>query len=237
MSNYITGTNYNSNTGFFEITSTDGTGSTTTQSVNFSTLCMIFSLTSLNAQDEVFATQFAEAQEQVTTLTMINDCMQMLNTYGNQVEENGGDLTFLDGVVAVSEDGDYLCGSKDTNVSGCKEYHYTTDTGDPAVIYYKEGSDADKWLNIYRPNLVETGVIQDGSGYIEYGLGVDCAMHESEFSALMENLQTAQATVSSQNEQQMLITNDAANKRSTILQMAQSLMQAAADARKTAAQT
>ncbi len=193
MSNYITGTDYNSNTGFFEITSTDGTGNTTTQSVNFSTLCMIFSLTSLNAQDEVFATQFAEAQEQVTTLTMINDCMQMLNSYSGMDDEGTTTLN---------------------------------------------SEDMQMWLDVYYPNLVQTGIIQDGDGSSSVaGIGSDGVFYKTELDAIMENLQTAQATVSSQNEQQMLITNDAANKRSTILQMAQSLMQAAADARKTAAQT
>ncbi len=193
MSSYITNTDYNSNTGFFEITSTNADGTTSTQNVNFSTMCMMFSLNSLNAQDEVFAAQFAEAQEQVNTMTMINDCMQMLNTY-NPVE--GDELKSLN------------------------------------------AEDMEAWKNIYYPNLVQTGLVQDGSNPDPaYGIGNDGKFHQDELDNFMENLQSAQSTVSSQNEQQMLITNDAASKRTSILQMAQSLMQAAADSRKSAAQS
>ncbi len=191
MSNYITGTNYNSSTGFFEVTTIGDNGEPVTQSVNFSTLCMIFSISSLNAQDEVFATQFAEAQEQVNTLTMINDCMQMLNTY-NPVDD-------------------------------------TTTLND---------EDMQMWKEVYYPNLVESGLVQDSSSTTDssLGIGTDGIFTQEELDIVMDSLQTAQSTVSSQNEQQMLITNEAANKRSTILQMAQSLLQSASDARKTAAQ-
>ncbi len=193
MSNYVTGTSYNSNTGFFEITSTSTTGETTTQSVNFTTLCMIFSLTSLNAQDEVFATQFEEAQAQVNTLTMINDCMQMLNTYSGM--DDSGTTTL-------------------------------------------NSEDMDAWLNVYYPELVLSGIVQDGDGSSSVmGIGSDGVFYKSELDTIMENLRSAQSTVSSQNEQQMLLTNDAASKRSTILQLAQSLLQEASDARKTASQT
>ncbi len=238
MSNYITGTDYNAQTGFFEITTTDATGATNTQSVSFSTLCMIFSLSSLQAQDEVFATQFEDASEQVTTLTMINDCMQMLNKYSTAAQDNGDDPTYLDGVVAIVEDGDdYVYGDKDTSLDGLKSVTYQADNGETRVMYYEAGSDADKWLNTYRPALVESGLVQDGAGAGDQGIGLDCKFNESELSAIMDNLQTAQTTISSQNEQQMLVTNDAASKRSTILQLAQSLMQQAADSRKSAAQS
>ncbi len=187
MSSYIASTDYNSNTGFFEITSTSADGTTSTQSVNFSTLCMIFSLNSLNAQDEVFATQFEEAQEQVNTMSMINDCMQMFNTYSPVPEDETSTLT---------------------------------------------SEDMSAWMNIYRPGIIDTGIVDDSNC-----IGVDGAFTQEELDTFMENLQSAQSTVSSQNEQQMLITNDAASKRSSILQMAQSLMQAAADSRKSAAQS
>ncbi len=232
MSNYITGTDYNAQTGFFEITTTDATGATNTQSVSFSTLCMIFSLNSLQAQDEVFATQFEDASEQVTTLTMINDCMQMLNKYSAEAQANGDDETYLDGIVEVrAENSSY--NSDYPGPPGTKYVIYETDNNTFAV-YYEIGSDMDKWLNTYRPALVETGIVQDSDSG---GIGIDGGFTESGLSALMDNLQTAQTTISSQNEQQMLVTNDAASKRSTILQLAQSLMQQAADSRKSAAQT
>ncbi len=187
MSSYITNTDYNSNTGFFEITSTNADGTTSTQNVNFSTMCMMFSLNSLNAQDEVFTTQFQEAQEQVNTMTLINDCLQMFNTYNPVPEDETSTLT---------------------------------------------SDDMATWMNVYRPNLIDTGLVDDS-----YCIGTDGAFNQEELDKFMENLQSAQSTVSSQNEQQMLITNDAASKRTSILQMAQSLMQAAADSRKSAAQS
>ncbi len=228
MSSYITNTDYNSSTGFFEITSTNADGTTSTQNVNFSTMCMMFSLNSLNAQDEVFTTQFQEAQEQVNTMTMINDCMQMLNTYADIAANADGDSIRLDGMVAC----DLLANSLLIPMTGDLETLTITDeNGLTFCVYYEKGSDAEKWLTVYMPALVSSGLIQDG------GIGIDCSFNEDQLSATMENLQSAQSTVSSQNEQQMLITNDAASKRTSILQMAQSLMQAAADSRKSAAQS
>ncbi len=237
MSTYVTGSDYNASTGFFEITTTDATGATSTQSVSFTTLCMIFSLTSLQAQDGVFNTQFEEASNQITTLAQINDCMQMLNSYSSQAKDNGDDPTYLNGVVAIVEDGDdYVYGDDDTSLDGLMSVTYQAGNGETRVMYYEPGTDADKWLNTYRPALVNSGLVADGSGSADSGIGLDGKFTYDEFSSIMENLQTAQSTVSSQNEQQMLVTNDAASKRSTILQMAQSLLQQASDGRKSAAQ-
>ncbi len=234
MSSYVTGSDYNASTGFFEITTTDATGATSTQSVSFTTLCMIFSLTSLQSQDEVFNTQFEDASNQITSLTQINDCMQMFNKYSAQVQNaDDGSVIELDGYVAISHDG----GAVDADVSGCKSITYVSEQGNTDTMYYTPGSDADMWINTYRPALVESGLVQDGTGTNNVGVGTDCLFYPDEFNALMENLQTAQTTLSSQNEQQMLVTNDAASKRSTILQMAQSLLKQATDARESAAQT
>ncbi len=241
MSSYVTGSDYNASTGFFEITTTDATGATSTQSVSFTTLCMIFSLTSLQSQDEVFNTQFEDASNQITSLTQINDCMQMFNAYSAQVQTMGEDgFLTLDGYVGISNDGAPAVSSDgspvSTDLSGCESITYTNDQGGTSTVYYTPGSDADMWLNTYRPALVESGLVVDGTGASNSGVGTDCAFTKAEYDSFMANLQTAQTTMSSQNEQQMLVTNDAASKRSSILQMAQSLLQQAADSRKSASQ-
>ncbi len=236
MSNAISGTTHNHNTGMYEVSRTNADGETTTQSYTYATLCMMFSLASLDAQEDVFALQMTKAQTQVDTLTMINDCMAMLSSYTSDIKDEGD--AYLNGVVCrKDDDGDVVYGEEDDITSDCKTLEFKRTNDESCTIYYKPGSDADKWLNEYRPALIETGLVVDGPEGKETGLGLDCRVTEDEFSSLMENFQTAQATASSQNEQQMLITNDAASKRSSILQLAQSLMQQAAEGRKAAVQS
>ncbi len=220
MTNSIVNATYNTETGLFAVTTSSDTGVVTTQNVNLSALCMIFSLSAMEAQDEVFAAEFEKAQEQVETLTMINDCMQMFNSYIGDMDPDEDDAVYwLDGKTGTS---------------------FVDDNGNPTPSWYpysnpvytcEPGSDFDKWYNTFYPELVETGIVDAA------GVGENGGFCYHEIDALMTNLQSAQSTVSSQNEQQMLLTNDAASKRSTILQLAQSLMQKAADAAKAAAQS
>jgi hypothetical protein len=51
------------------------------------------------------------------------------------------------------------------------------------------------------------------------------AFTKGEFDSVMENMKLAQSQMSSVNEQQMMRANQAANKRATILQFGQSLLQ------------
>ncbi len=233
MSNMVSGTTHNPNTGFYEVTVIGANGEVTSESLTFSELCVMFSLSSLNVQEDVFAKQMSESQQQIEQLTMINDCMAMLNSYSMS---DDGTLRYLDGVTCRVKEGTTVYGSM-SNTSDCKSLSFVNGSGENVTVYYEEGSDADKWHNIYQPGLVQTGLVVDGSGGLQNGVGLDCAFAGDDLPNLMQNLETAQATASSQNEQHMLVTNDAASKRSSVLQMAQSLMQQAAEGRKAASQS
>jgi len=88
---------------------------------------------------------------------------------------------------------------------------------------YKEGGtfkgdDMTKWKNEYYPNLVKSGLVQDS------GVGADGISSKKEMQTFIENAKLAQTNLSSTNEQQMIRTNQAANKRGTILQQVQTLL-------------
>lgn len=80
------------------------------------------------------------------------------------------------------------------------------------------GEELKKWQEEYYPQLVESGLIQDS------GIGKDGKFSQEEIKTFIENAKLAQTNMSSTNEQQMIRTNQAANKRATILQQLQTLL-------------
>ena len=80
------------------------------------------------------------------------------------------------------------------------------------------GNDMTKWKNEYYPNMVQSGLIKDS------GVGADGKFSKEEMQTFIENAKLAQTNMSSTNEQQMIRTNQAANKRGTILQQIQTLL-------------
>ena len=233
---------YDKGTSMFSVQVLGSDGTTTTKCVNFAALCLLYVQEGLSVQDQNFKTQFENAQQQVNQITELNNCMQMLNKYSNDVSESDGDLVELDGRVDTSGISEAAAQEKiDKHNNNLKEGEvaWGYQMVDGKAYVYEEGSDYDAWMTQYYPHFVESGLVGDGNDGdgLNDGIGVDGSFCEEEFNSFMDNLSGAQSTASSQNEQQMLLTNDAANKRSSILQQAQALMQAAADSRKTAAQT
>ena len=97
-------------------------------------------------------------------------------------------------------------------------------TGSDSKCVGLSAADSQKWINEYKPALVASGLITDP------GIGDDSAFYKSELDGFLENAKLAQSNLSSANEQQMMKTNQAATKRSTILQQLQTLLGAAKDA-------
>ncbi len=242
MSNSVTDAVYNANTGYFEVTSVDANGVTTTENVNFTAICMTCSLNSLNAQDEIFAEQMAKSQEQVNTLTVVNECIEFFSGYDTtydgkmHLKESFTVRTSVDsrGVVTTytePESAEYIAKTQRRHDYEHIEFR-KSGSSDIVTVYYTAGSDADKWLYTYRPMLVESGLFSE-----EELIGIECSFYGEDLENFMGQLEATQTSLTGQNEQQMLITNDAAAKRTSILQMAQSIMQQAVDASKAAAQS
>lgn len=172
------------------------------QKLTFSDLVMLIGLNSLQAQDKTFETMFKEAQERTGTMNKLNDCLQMLNKYKNYFDK--------DGKVTGEPSG--------------------TKVNDKALRLTTE--DMAKWKNDYLPSLVDSGIVKDGTGSSSnvMGIGRDGIFVKKELDTFLENAKLAQSNMSSTNEQQMMKTNQAATKRSTILQQLQTLLSAAKDA-------
>ena len=167
------------------------------QKITFQDMVVMMGFMSLEAQDKTFEAMFNEAQERTEFMNKLNDCLQMCNKYKDYFDKDGN----------AKKKGGYTGG--DGKLAG-----FTPE-------------DKEKWLNDYYPALVESGLVQD-SGWSptnpDAGIGHDAIFTKQELETFIENAKLAQTNLSSTNEQQMIRTNQAANKRGTILQQLQTLL-------------
>ena len=172
------------------------------QNLTFADLVMLIGFNSLEAQDKTFETMFKEAQERTNQMNKVNDCIQMLNNYKDNFDKDGN----------VTDKGGY--------------------TGGNSTYVGLSTADAKLWNDNYYPALVKSGLIKDkDAGQQDVcGIGTDAVFTKKELDNFLENAKLAQSNLSSANEQQMMKTNQAATKRSTILQQLQTLLGAAKDA-------
>lgn len=175
--------------------------------LTFADLVMLVGLNSLKSQDKTFETMFKESQERSECMNLLNDCIQMLNTYKDNFDKDGK---------AIDKGG--YTGSSD-NLVGLTN------------------ADKEKWLSVYKPKLADSGLVKDKEADQAacMGIGSDALFTKKELDNFLENAKLAQSNMSSTNEQQMMKTNQAATKRSTILQQLQTLLSAAKDASSAAA--
>lgn len=167
------------------------------QKLTFQDLVVLMGMQSLEAQDKTFEAMFNEAQERTQFMNKLNDALQMLNKYKDNFDKDGN----------VKDKGGYTGGDK------------------KAAAFTAE--DMKVWKEEYYPMLVESGLVQDGSwsrADTTLGIGSDGIFTKEELNTFIENAKLAQTNLSSTNEQQMIRTNQAANKRSTILQQVQTLL-------------
>ncbi|MCG8530941.1 MAG: hypothetical protein MI749_09780 [Desulfovibrionales bacterium] len=94
----------------------------------------------------------------------------------------------------------------------CNKYKENKDGGTFSA------EDMNLWKTVYYPKMVESGLVKDS------GIGIDGSFSQEEIKTFCENATLAQTNMSSTNEQQMIRTNQAANKRGTILQQVQTLL-------------
>lgn len=162
----------------------------------FQEIVLDMGLKALAAQDAQFEKAFAQARERVQEMTLVNDCIQMVNTYKSSFNEDG------------KAQGDYK------------------ESDDSVRFSY---ADARDWETRYYPQLVQSGKIKDGQGGT-LGIGSDSLFTSRELDSFLENARAYQSTLSSKNEQQMLITNNAASRRTSVFQQMQTLMSSAKEA-------
>jgi len=127
----------------------------------------------------------------------LNDALQMLNKYKNNFDKDGNVLDK---------------GGDNRGIGGTVAF-----TDEDMAI----------WKSEYYPNLVESGLVQDSNWSPtnpDAGIGRDGIFNKQELDVFIENAKLAQTNLSSTNEQQMIRTNQAANKRGTILQQLQTLL-------------
>ena len=167
------------------------------QVMSFQDMVVQMGFISLEAQDKTFETMFNEAQERTEFMNKLNDCIQMVNKYKSNFDKDGN----------AKDKGGYTGG--DGKLAG-----FTPE-------------DMKVWLEDYYPALVESGLVKD-SGWSpdnpDAGIGHDGIFTKEELETFIENAKLAQTNLSSTNEQQMIRTNQAANKRATILQQLQTLL-------------
>ena len=178
------------------------------QKLTFQDLVVLMGIISLEAQDKTFETMFNEAQERTNFMNKLNDAIQMLNKYKNNFDKDGN----------VKDKGGYTGGD------------------DKAVAFTAE--DMKIWKEEYYPMLVVSGLVQDGDwsqADTTLGVGSDGVFKKEELDTFLENANLAQTNLSSTNEQQMIRTNQAANKRATILQQLQTLLSSSKEGMSSAA--
>lgn len=167
------------------------------QKLTFQDMVVMMGFMSLEAQDKTFETMFNEAQDRTAFMNKLNDAIQMLNKYKDNFDKDGN----------VKDKGGYTGGD------------------DKAAAF--NAADMKIWKEEYYPMLVESGLVQDGNwseADTTLGIGSDGVFTKQELDTFIENAKLAQTNLSSTNEQQMIRTNQAANKRATILQQLQTLL-------------
>ena len=172
------------------------------QQMTVQDLMLLMTLNSLKSQDAVFENLFRECEERTKQLNQLSTCMQILGKYRDNFDKDGNPIKNVD--------------------PGKKTW---MDMPPP------DGNSMD------RPNLLAAGAaelvkmgIVPGLDKIVSANGQIFAFTKGDFDTAMENMKLAQSQMSSVNEQQMMRANQAANKRATILQFGQSLLQSIKEA-------
>ena len=177
------------------------------QKMTIQDLMLIMTLNSLKSQDTVFETLFKECEERTHQLNSISTCMQILGQYRGHFDKDGNPIKNPD-----------------------------PDKKTWLEMPPPHGNSQD------RPGLIAAGIKDLVKLGLVPGLEKICTEHgefksftKDTLDSVMENLKLAQGQISSVNEQQMMRANQAANKRSTILQFGQSLLQSIKEANQASA--
>lgn len=164
----------------------------------FAEAVMLMGMASLQMQDQYFEAQFKKSQDSVEESNKVNQMISLLTNWKTNFDANGG---------AIS------------NNAGSKT-HVTISDPEQKKLW-------DTCLN----DFVKTGKIRDGGGskiYSKenqnYGIGNDYCFSHTELTGTLSSAEAYQKNLSSLNEQQMMVTNQAISRRSTVLQQLQTLL-------------
>lgn len=169
--------------------------------MTFAEMLLAAGLKSLAFQETLFDKEYAKSEERVGEMTLVNEAVQLINSYKNFFDKEGK----ATGPNKISDTELYL---------------------GPA--------DRQAWTEKFYPALVESGKVKDGQGGTS-GIGTDSKFSQKEMDTFLENARAYQSSLSSQNEQQMLLTNHAASRRTSVFQQMQTLMSTAKEALQAAA--
>jgi hypothetical protein len=172
------------------------------QAMTVQDLMLLMTLNSLKSQDAVFENLFRECEERTQQLNQLSTCMQILGKYRDYFDKDGNPVKNID-------------------------------PGKRTWLDMPPSNDREALLTAGVADLVKQGLVP--------GLDKICGVNanggigfksftKGEFDSVMENMKLAQSQMSSVNEQQMMRANQAANKRATILQFGQSLLQSIKEA-------
>ena len=168
-------------------------------------LMLIMTLNSLQAQDSTFETLFQECEQRTKQLTAISTVMQILGKYRDHFDKDGKPI-------------------KD-KMDGNQTWLSQAD---------REALKAAGIDDLLKSGLVPGLEKVAGDGVWGKGGGWD-GFTKGSLDTALENLKLTQGQISSVNEQQMMRANQSANKRSTILQFGQSLLQSIKEAQQASA--
>jgi hypothetical protein len=189
------------------------------KTVTFMHLMIYLGLETLKQSRSAFQTQFTKAQEKVNIMKELNEITQLINSGKAALPSNdkqkSDDMTGYgfasDCVTLWNSIADFNKKYPNSKIGVEKDYFVWND-GD-----YGEGVDANGHY------------IQGTAGCFDiYRKGIE---------ALSSNAQTVSSTLSSENEQQSMRTNQAMNRSSGFLQQLQTMMQSAKDALQAAAKS
>jgi hypothetical protein len=188
------------------------------KTVTFMHLMIYIGLETLRQSRSAFQTQFDRAQDKVNILKELNEITQLINTMKSYLPS--GDKQKSDD--KTKEDGSASCAKLYNAITKFNKRYPSSQIGCEDSYFNK-----DKDL-ITDPETGDVKVVIIDTYFNMYRKGVE---------ALSSNAQTVSSTLSSENEQQSMRTNQAMNRSSGFLQQLQTMMQAAKDSLQAAAKS
>lgn len=204
--------------------------------LTFMSLMIELGLFTLQNSRNAFQTQFERAQEKVNCMQALNDLVKTINSLKANFPDNkdlkSDDMVFSDKL--YDQIRDYNRKYPNSTLSfGDNVFSKWSATAGDAVGGKKIGHNSDMPLVITKS---EYNKIKDGDWSSCSSTG-KTLVSKSGLESLSSNAQTAQSTLSSENEQQNMRTNQAMNRSSGFLQQLQAMMQTAKEAQQAATKT
>ncbi len=165
-----------------------------TQKLSFGDLIMSMGMMQLKLQDSYFEEQYKKTSEMAQEMQDMNSLMALLTKYKGYFDKDGKPTSHK------------LKGHEDL-------VEFTTE-------------DLETWKK-YRTEFVDTGKVSDPLSDPKNensGMNTNGNFNYQELTTVITSAEAYQKNLSSMNEQQMMVTNQAASRRSNVLQQMQTLL-------------